>query len=286
MTTLSPIPPFPALSDRAAGTYNSKAYAFGNHMGAVFQPEMAALMPELQSAATASAAAIASANYKGPWASLTGPLAIPASVFHGSAVYMLTESVANVAAEVPGVSAKWIAVSAAPVLELISTTNATAVATVEWTNFDTLAAMYAALRLVGEGIVGSEATADLQCTLRQNSTWIAAGGGINTSGFPADNATGGASAGALSSMSALKNVSSQALSFNMEISAFAPVARPNIWFSLMEATNSMGSTAANNIWGYLSTVRSWTPTTGLQGLRINASTGNLTGTFRLYGVRK
>ena len=59
MTTLSPIPPFPALSDRAAGTYNSKAYAFGNHMGAVFQPEMAALMPELQSAAAASAAAAA-----------------------------------------------------------------------------------------------------------------------------------------------------------------------------------------------------------------------------------
>lgn len=31
--TLTPIPEFPALSDRAAGTYNSKAYAFGTHMG-------------------------------------------------------------------------------------------------------------------------------------------------------------------------------------------------------------------------------------------------------------
>ncbi|MHC3432871.1 hypothetical protein [Delftia lacustris] len=31
--TLTPIPEFPALSDRAAGTYNSKAYNFGTHMG-------------------------------------------------------------------------------------------------------------------------------------------------------------------------------------------------------------------------------------------------------------
>lgn len=30
---LTQIPPFPALSDRAAGVYNSKAYAFGVHMG-------------------------------------------------------------------------------------------------------------------------------------------------------------------------------------------------------------------------------------------------------------
>lgn len=31
--TLSAIPEFPALADRAAGVYNSKAYAFGSHMG-------------------------------------------------------------------------------------------------------------------------------------------------------------------------------------------------------------------------------------------------------------
>lgn len=30
---LSPIPEFPALADRAAGTYNNKAYAFGAHLG-------------------------------------------------------------------------------------------------------------------------------------------------------------------------------------------------------------------------------------------------------------
>ena len=136
MTTLSPIPPFPALSDRAAGTYNSKAYAFGNHMGAVFQPEMAALMPELQSAATAaataSAAAIAAANYKGEWSTLSGALAIPASVFHSSKVWMLTESVADVTAQVPGVSAKWISLTAsAPSLTRSARTSNTIIGTAD-----------------------------------------------------------------------------------------------------------------------------------------------------------
>ncbi len=36
-------PPFPALSDRAAGTYNSKAYAFGTHMADVFNDEFVAV---------------------------------------------------------------------------------------------------------------------------------------------------------------------------------------------------------------------------------------------------
>lgn len=40
---LTDIPSFPALADRAAGTYNSKAYAFGTHMSDVFNSEMLAL---------------------------------------------------------------------------------------------------------------------------------------------------------------------------------------------------------------------------------------------------
>ena len=40
---LTDIPSFPALADRAAGTYNSKAYAFGTHMADVFNSEMLAL---------------------------------------------------------------------------------------------------------------------------------------------------------------------------------------------------------------------------------------------------
>jgi hypothetical protein len=57
--TLSPVPEFPALSDRAAGTYNSKAYAFGTHMGGPgpFVPEINALSANVQHNAQEAVAA-------------------------------------------------------------------------------------------------------------------------------------------------------------------------------------------------------------------------------------
>ncbi len=54
-----------------------------------------------------SASLAAAANFKGNWSALTGPLAVPASVYHNSQYWMLRENVANVAAEQPGVSSKW-----------------------------------------------------------------------------------------------------------------------------------------------------------------------------------
>jgi hypothetical protein len=61
------------------------------------------------SAASSALAATGSANFKGEWSTLTGALAIPASVSRLGKVWILTQSVSNVAAEVPGVSTKWIA---------------------------------------------------------------------------------------------------------------------------------------------------------------------------------
>lgn len=66
--TMTDTPPFPALADRAAGTYNSKAYAFGAHMGDVFNDEFVAVAASAfanatdasTSATIAQAAAIAS----------------------------------------------------------------------------------------------------------------------------------------------------------------------------------------------------------------------------------
>lgn len=68
---LTPIPAFPALSDRAEGTYNSKAFDFGSHMATKFNGEVQALAvsafenaswAELRAtAAEASASAAASA---------------------------------------------------------------------------------------------------------------------------------------------------------------------------------------------------------------------------------
>ena len=40
----TPVPPFPQLSERRLGTYNSKAYAFASHMSSVFMDELGLLV--------------------------------------------------------------------------------------------------------------------------------------------------------------------------------------------------------------------------------------------------
>ena len=55
----------------------------------------------------ANAAALASANYKGPWSTLTGALTVPSSASHEGKFWMLKEDVADVTTEEPGVSLKW-----------------------------------------------------------------------------------------------------------------------------------------------------------------------------------
>jgi len=48
------------------------------------------------------------ANFKGDWVNLSGPLSRPATVQHNDSVWLLMRDVANVAAEVPGVSTAWV----------------------------------------------------------------------------------------------------------------------------------------------------------------------------------
>ncbi|WP_409266798.1 hypothetical protein [Massilia sp. BHUDP2] len=52
---MTPVPAFPALSDRADGSYNSKAFAWASHMGGVFVPEANALIANLNSLAAGGA---------------------------------------------------------------------------------------------------------------------------------------------------------------------------------------------------------------------------------------
>lgn len=59
--SMTDTPEFPSLADRAAGTYNSKAYDFGTHMANVFNAELEAVADsvynnavETQSLATAA----------------------------------------------------------------------------------------------------------------------------------------------------------------------------------------------------------------------------------------
>lgn len=69
--------------------------------------------------------AMAAVNYKGNWSSLAGSLSIPASAYHSGSIWMLRESVANVALETPGVSAKWINVTPASGLGSAAYANTT-----------------------------------------------------------------------------------------------------------------------------------------------------------------
>lgn len=55
---LTPIPPFPALSDRADNSYNSKAFNWASHMANVFPGELNALLANLNSIAAGGAYAI------------------------------------------------------------------------------------------------------------------------------------------------------------------------------------------------------------------------------------
>jgi hypothetical protein len=58
------------------------------------------------------AAAVGAANYKGTWASLSGPLAIPASVSHTGVVWLLKSSLADVTLSQPSlVNTDWIALT-------------------------------------------------------------------------------------------------------------------------------------------------------------------------------
>lgn len=61
---LTDIPAFPALADRATGTYNSKAYAFGTHMSDVFNSEILALANNVLDNADAAAASATLAGEK------------------------------------------------------------------------------------------------------------------------------------------------------------------------------------------------------------------------------
>lgn len=148
--SMTTVPNFPALSERAAGTYNASAYAFGTHMAVTFNGELLAVAnnvlanaTDAQASATAAAgsatasaasatqsaqardAAFNAANFKGDWATLTGALNLPASVRHNGRFWLLLANVAEVTLAVPGVSASWSPLDAAslPLVHVTATTH-------------------------------------------------------------------------------------------------------------------------------------------------------------------
>jgi hypothetical protein len=115
--TMTTLPTAPLPTDDT-NTFNSRAFALVAALGA-FVTEANALetnvnarevsaVASASSAASSALAAIGSANFKGEWSTLTGALAIPASVSYSGKVWLLTANASDVTAEVPGVSTKWI----------------------------------------------------------------------------------------------------------------------------------------------------------------------------------
>lgn len=65
-------------------------------------------------AAAAASASSALTAFKGDWSSLTGALAMPASVLHANQYWALLSPLADVTAATPGVSAAWAAINQIP----------------------------------------------------------------------------------------------------------------------------------------------------------------------------
>lgn len=110
---ITPAPsPAPQRSDRS--TFADRADARLTWEDAHLVPELNAAVAQVndntvicEAGAQAAQVAIASAHFKGAWSTLAGALAVPASVFHSGAFWVLLSDVADVTAKVPGVAAEW-----------------------------------------------------------------------------------------------------------------------------------------------------------------------------------
>lgn len=84
-----------------AGEVNSAAAA------AAASASSASISQGIAAAAAAAAVLSAGSSFKGAWSSLSGALAVPATVAHNGLTWVLLSDLANVATATPGVSASW-----------------------------------------------------------------------------------------------------------------------------------------------------------------------------------
>jgi hypothetical protein len=132
ITSPTPIPAGPAVPDSTAaeGTFDTSFEAFLDWQKTQLQPGVNALAENVYAnageaatsaataaaqAATATAAASAAAsatNFKGNWSAQTGAAAVPYSVAHLGAVWLLLSNIADVTAKVPGTAPEWQRVGA------------------------------------------------------------------------------------------------------------------------------------------------------------------------------
>lgn len=146
--TITPLPPYPTPEmDDAA--YNIAAFAttqayvgmvgelqdFGDatHTNATAAKEQAdRAVGAATDAAQVQDIVLGAANFKGNYADLAGALPMPASVKHAGRFWLLTRNLANVAADVPGVSTAWTSLDSGQVVTQKITANTVGIAGVKY----------------------------------------------------------------------------------------------------------------------------------------------------------
>ncbi len=103
---ITTLPAAPTVAD-STSEFNAKAFAMVGALPGLVS-DINAVIPTVNQSLTASAAALAAANFKGDWSTLSGALSIPASVSYGGNVWLLIANTSNVASDTPGVSSKWL----------------------------------------------------------------------------------------------------------------------------------------------------------------------------------
>lgn len=99
--------PFPLIPNRNAPNFSDAMDSYMSLQNP-FIAELNDTVALLSPLAASASAIVATANYKGLWSSLSGALAIPASVYHLGKFWTLTTSLANVSLKVPGTDAEWV----------------------------------------------------------------------------------------------------------------------------------------------------------------------------------
>ena len=83
------------------------ACVFANNAATSAAASETAALASKNAAANSEASAAASANFKGAWSSLAGPLNKPASVLHNGSYWGLLNNLPDVTTSQPGISADW-----------------------------------------------------------------------------------------------------------------------------------------------------------------------------------
>lgn len=101
--TTTPLRTNPLTFSSDMDTRNSELVTFNSELNQVI-----ALCDSAITAGSNSAAAIAAANYKGAWSSLTGAATIPYCVSHLGFYWQLSSNLADVTTKTPGTDPEWL----------------------------------------------------------------------------------------------------------------------------------------------------------------------------------